>query len=75
MEMTIARLGIGNVKSLLGGFVMPIASCVGGNDGSAAASYLLDTFFVSNILLSLLILMVAMHTHRPLNFLVFPPFF
>ena len=34
--------------------------------------YLLDTFFVSNILLSLLILMVAMHTHRPLEFSSFP---
>ena len=29
---------------------------------------LLDTFFVLNITLSLLILMVAMHTHRPLDF-------
>ena len=28
---------------------------------------LLDTFFVLNITLSLLILMVAMHTHRPLD--------
>lgn len=29
---------------------------------------LLDTFFVLNITLSLLILMVAMHTQRPLDF-------
>ncbi|MGB2210093.1 MAG: flagellar biosynthesis protein FlhA [Candidatus Puniceispirillaceae bacterium] len=34
--------------------------------------YLLDTFFVTNILLSLLILMVALHTHRPLEFSSFP---
>ena len=34
--------------------------------------FLLDTFFVSNILVSLLILMVAMHTQRPLDFSSFP---
>lgn len=33
---------------------------------------LLDTFFVVNITLSLLILMVALHTHRPLDFSAFP---
>ena len=33
---------------------------------------LLDTFFVINITISLLILMVAMHTHRPLDFSSFP---
>ena len=33
---------------------------------------LLDTFFVSNILVSLLILMVALHTFRPLDFSSFP---
>ena len=33
---------------------------------------LLDTFFVVNITLSLLILMVAMHTQRPLDFSSFP---
>ena len=37
---------------------------------------LLDTFFfVVNITLSLLILMVAMHTHRPLDFLLSQTFF
>ncbi len=35
-------------------------------------SYLLDVFFTSNILLSLLILMVALHTFRPLDFSSFP---
>ena len=33
---------------------------------------LLDLFFVSNILVSLLVLMVAMHTSRPLDFSSFP---
>ena len=33
---------------------------------------LLDMFFVFNITISLLILMVAMHTHRPLDFSSFP---
>ena len=28
MEMTLSRLGIGNLKSLLGGFVMPIGILV-----------------------------------------------
>ena len=35
-------------------------------------SFLLDVFFTSNILLSLLILMVALHTFRPLDFSSFP---
>ena len=34
--------------------------------------FLLDVFFVTNILLSLVILMVAMHTFRPLDFSSFP---
>ena len=34
--------------------------------------FLLDIFFVSNILISLVILMVAMHTFRPLDFSSFP---
>ena len=73
MEMTLSRLGIGNVKSLLGGFVMPIGILVlVAMMVLPLPAYLLDTFFVSNILLSLLILMVAMHTHRPLEFSSFP---
>ena len=35
-------------------------------------SILLDIFFTTNILLSLLILMVALHTFRPLDFASFP---
>ncbi|PRY86441.1 flagellar biosynthesis protein FlhA [Donghicola tyrosinivorans] len=34
--------------------------------------FLLDVFFVFNILLSLLILMVSMHTYKPLDFSSFP---
>ena len=33
---------------------------------------LLDAFFVSNIVLSLLVLMVALHSYRPLDFSSFP---
>ena len=63
MEMTLQRLGISSIRSLFGSFVMPmgilmlVAMMV-----LPLPSYLLDTFFVTNILLSLLILMVAMHT-------------
>ena len=73
MEMTLQRLGINSIRALFGSFIMPIgilmlvAMMV-----LPLPSYLLDTFFVTNILLSLLILMVAMHTHRPLEFSSFP---
>ena len=76
MEMTLSRLGLDNVKSLLSGFVMPIGILVlVAMMVLPLPVYLLDTFFVSNILLSLLILMVAMHTHRPLEFSSFLRFF
>ena len=73
MEMTLSRLGLTNVKSLLGGFVMPVGILIlVAMMVLPLPAYLLDTFFVTNILLSLLILMVAMHTHRPLEFSSFP---
>ena len=73
MEMTLSRLGITNVKSLLGGFVMPVGILIlVAMMVLPLPAYMLDTFFVTNILLSLLILMVAMHTHRPLEFSSFP---
>ncbi len=73
MEMTLQRLGITSLKSLTGSFVMPIGILVlVAMMVLPLPSYLLDTFFVTNILLSLLILMVAMHTHRPLEFSSFP---
>ena len=73
MEMTLARLGLNNPKAILTGSVMPlgilalVAMMV-----LPLPVFLLDTFFISNILVSLLILMVAMHTHRPLDFSSFP---
>jgi len=73
MEMTLARLGLNNPKTFLTSSVMPlgilalVAMMV-----LPLPVFLLDTFFVSNILVSLLILMVAMHTNRPLDFSSFP---
>ena len=73
MEMTIRRLQSLDIRSLLGGAVLPIgilmlvAMMV-----LPLPVFLLDLFFVSNILVSLLILMVAMHTYRPLDFSSFP---
>ncbi len=73
MEMTLARLGLNNPKALLTSSVMPlgilalVAMMV-----LPLPVFLLDTFFISNILVSLLILMVAMHTDRPLDFSSFP---
>ncbi len=73
MEMTLQRLGLNNIRSLASGAVLPlgilalVAMMV-----LPLPVFLLDTFFVSNILVSLLILMVAMHTQRPLDFSSFP---
>ncbi len=73
MEMTLARLGLNNPKAILINSVMPlgilalVAMMV-----LPLPVFLLDTFFISNILVSLLILMVAMHTDRPLDFSSFP---
>ncbi len=73
MEMTLRRLGIDNIKEVLNGFTLPIGILVLiAMMVLPLPVYLLDTFFVTNILLSLLILMVAMHTHRPLEFSSFP---
>ena len=73
MEMTLQRLGIENYRPMLKGLVMPIgilalvAMLV-----LPLPVVLLDTFFVSNILVSLLVLMVAINTQRPLDFSSFP---
>lgn len=62
-----------SIKSAVGGSVLPtgililVAMMV-----LPLPVFLLDTFFVVNIVLSLLILMVALHTHRPLDFSSFP---
>ena len=73
MEMTLQRLGLNNVKQLAGGAVLPIGIlALVAMMVLPLPVFLLDTFFVSNILVSLLILMVAMHTQRPLDFSSFP---
>ena len=73
MEMTLQRLGLTNVKQLAGGAMLPIGIlALVAMMVLPLPVFLLDTFFVSNILVSLLILMVAMHTQRPLDFSSFP---
>lgn len=73
MELTGVTNRLDGVKSGLQSSAMPIgilaliAMMV-----LPLPAFLLDTFFVFNILLSLLILMVAMHSHRPLDFSSFP---
>ena len=73
MEMTLQRLGLDNVKQLASGAVLPIGIlALVAMMVLPLPVFLLDTFFVSNILVSLLILMVAMHTQRPLDYSSFP---
>ena len=73
MELTLRRLSLDNLRQIVTGAIMPlgilalVAMMV-----LPLPVFLLDTFFVSNILVSLLILMVAMHTQRPLDFSSFP---
>ena len=73
MNMTLTRFGFGNSAGFLSTLVMPIGILVlVAMMVLPLPAFLLDTFFVSNILVSLLILMVAMHTQRPLDFSSFP---
>ena len=73
MEMTLRRLGLSDLKGLLSSTTMPlgilmlVAMMV-----LPLPVFLLDTFFVSNILISLVILMVSLQTYRPLDFSSFP---
>ena len=73
MEMTLQRLGLGSVGSIISSVTMPagilvlVAMMV-----LPLPAFLLDTFFVTNILVSLLVLMVALQTNRPLDFSSFP---
>ncbi len=61
------------LQSALGGMVLPlgilmlVAMMV-----LPLPIMLLDIFFTFNILISLLILMIALHTYRPLDFSSFP---
>ena len=73
MEMTLQRLGLENYGKLARGLIMPfgilalVAMMV-----LPLPVLLLDTFFVTNILVSLLVLMVAINIQRPLEFSSFP---
>ena len=73
MDAVLQRLNLPNLRSALSGSVLPagililVAMMV-----LPLPSILLDVFFVTNILVSLLVLMVAMHTYRPLDFSSFP---
>ena len=65
MEMTLRRLGIDNIKELLNGFTLPVGILVLiAMMVLPLPVYLLDTFFVTNILLSLLLRLLR---HRHLN--------
>ena len=71
--MTLQRLGLGSVGQIISSITMPagilvlVAMMV-----LPLPAFLLDTFFVTNILVSLLVLMVALQTNRPLDFSSFP---
>ncbi len=73
MELTRDRSLLGDIKAAAGGSVLPVGILIlVAMMVLPLPVFLLDTFFVVNIILSLLILMVAMHTHRPLDFSSFP---
>ena len=73
MNMTLQRFGLGALGSSLSTLVMPVGILVlVAMMVLPLPSFLLDTFFVTNILVSLLVLMVALHTYRPLDFSSFP---
>ena len=73
MDLTFASINISRYLDIIGKAILPlgilalVAMLV-----LPLPTSLLDTFFVSNILVSLLILMVALHTYRPLDFSSFP---
>ena len=73
MNMTLQRFGFGTLGGTLSSMVMPIGIlALVAMMVLPLPAFLLDTFFVSNILVSLLVLMVALHTYRPLDFSSFP---
>ena len=73
MELTSRSFGLRNFGSLLKVGVLPLGIlAVVAMMVLPLPAYLLDLFFVTNILVSLLVLMVAMHTYRPLDFSSFP---
>jgi flagellar biosynthesis protein FlhA len=73
MDLTRSQILTADMKSAMGGSVLPIGILIlVAMMVLPLPVFLLDTFFVVNIVLSLLILMVALHTHRPLDFSSFP---
>ena len=73
MDAVIQRLNVDNLRSVFRGSIMPIGILIlVAMMVVPLPVILLDIFFVTNILVSLLILMVAMHTYRPLDFSSFP---
>jgi len=73
MDAVLQRLNLPNLRSALSGSVLPSGNLLlVAMMGLPLPSILLDVFFVTNILVSLLVLMVAMHTYRPLDFSSFP---
>ena len=73
MEMTLQRLGLGSIGNIISSVTMPVGILVlVAMMVLPLPAFLLDTFFVTNILVSLLVLMVALQTNRPLDFSSFP---
>ena len=73
MELTAKNSGLKSFTSLIKIGVLPLGIlAVVAMMVLPLPAFLLDLFFVTNILVSLLVLMVAMHTYRPLDFSSFP---
>ena len=73
MELTAKNLSFNSLGSVLKVGILPIGIlAVVAMMVLPIPAFLLDLFFVTNILVSLLVLMVAMHTYRPLDFSSFP---
>lgn len=73
MDMTSTIRFGANARDAIGGAVLPVGILVLiAMMVLPLPVFLLDGFFVLNILLSLLILMVTLHTYRPLDFSSFP---
>ena len=73
MDLTIKNFSLKNLGSLFKIGVLPLGIlAVVAMMVLPLPAFLLDLFFVTNILVSLLVLMVAMHTYRPLDFSSFP---
>ncbi len=74
MELTAGKTGlVGNITEIMKSGILPLGIIIlVAMMVLPLPIFLLDIFFVSNILVSLVILMVAMHTFRPLDFSSFP---